>query len=272
MTSDGEGSSRLRIGSWLPEPTVRPPHGTATAPPAPPGETGAGDDDGDAPAPPPSHRRTTGGGRRRLLAAAGGLALCAAIAATVTTCAGSPGGGIASPDAAVAPSHAPAVVESPAESGEAHLDRYASLTPSRTPSRAAFPPIGLEAETASAELAGPAEIVAYPGASGGRIVQNLGRQGPGAKRNGTLTFPDVTVPADGAYTLTLYLVNSGPDAAGTVVITVAGGSVSVTATGGTDCCVRTVATINLAKGPNSLTFGNSDGRAPSLDRIVVSAP
>ncbi|MEU7874642.1 hypothetical protein [Dactylosporangium sp. NPDC049140] len=273
MTSDGEGNSRLRIGSWLPEPTVRPTRGTTTVPAAPPDEAGA-EGDRDTTAPAPGHRRESRGGRRPLGAAAGGLALCAAIAAAVTMCS-SPTGDHRTEgrDAAIAPGDEPTTDETSAESGDAHLNRRASPTPSRAPTRSAFQPIGLEAETASAELTGPAEIVTYTGASGGRIVQNLGRQGPGAKRNGTLAFPDVVVPADGAYTLTLYLVNNGTDGPGTAVVSVTGGgSVSITAAGGADCCIRTAVTINLKKGPNSVTFGNSDGRAPSLDRIVISAP
>ncbi|MFD0577064.1 carbohydrate-binding protein [Dactylosporangium darangshiense] len=276
MTSDGGGGSRLRIGSWLPEPAIRPARSVTVAPPAAPDpvDVEVEDDDGNATPAPPDHRREGGGGHRRLWVAAGGLVLCAAIAATVATCSAPSGNrGIAGQEAVIAPGSEPATVEESADGGEAHLDRRASPTPSRASTRPAFQPIGLEAETASAELGGPAEIVAYAGASGGRIVQNLGRQGPGAKRNGTLTFADVAVPSDGTYTLTLYLVNSGTGGSGTAVVTVAGGgSVSVTATGGADCCVRTAVAINLKKGPNSVTFGNPDGRAPSLDRIVISAP
>jgi hypothetical protein len=280
VTSDGGGGGRLRIGSWLPEPAVRPARSVTVAPPAAPDpvdvdvDVEVEDAEGDATATPPDHRRAGGGGRRRLWVAAGGLVLCAAIVATVATCSAPSGKpGIAGQNVAIAPGSDPATVEESADGGDAHLDRRASPTPSRASTRPAFQPIGLEAETASAQLNGPAEVVAYAGASGGRIVQNLGRQGPGAKRNGTLTFPDVAVPSDGTYTLTLYLVNSGTGGSGTAVVTVAGGgSVSVTAPGGADCCVRTTVAINLKKGPNSVTFGNPDGRAPSLDRIVISAP
>jgi hypothetical protein len=270
MTSDGEGSSRLRIGSWLPEPTIHPPRGVTTAPPETSRQIDAEGHAEEAPAQPARDRR-------RLWAVAGGVALCAAVAATVAMCSAPPGGpgadGRDAAEAAGAPAAEPATPAEPAETGEARLARNASPTPSHTPARPAFQPIGLEAEEASAELSGPAEVVAYTGASGGRIVQNLGRIGPGAKRTGTLTFPGVTVPGDGRYTLTLYLVNNGTGGSGTVVVTVAGGgSVSVSAPGGGDCCIRTAVTINLRKGPNSVTVGNPDGRAPSLDRIVISAP
>jgi hypothetical protein len=105
------------------------------------------------------------------------------------------------------------------------------------------------------------------------VVANIGRWGPGAKRTGTLSFPDVTVPADGVFTLALYLVENADPAAQTIVISVAGAAaVSVTVPAGSNCCVTRTVQVTLTKGANTIVIGNPDGRAPSIDRIVVSRP
>jgi hypothetical protein len=116
-------------------------------------------------------------------------------------------------------------------------------------------------------------VSSYPGSSGGKIVANIGRWGPGAKRSGTLSFPDVTVPADGVFTLSLYLVGNADAAAQTMVISVSGAApISVTVPAGSSCCVTRTVQITLTKGANTIVFGNPDGHAPSIDRILVSRP
>ncbi|MET7396331.1 hypothetical protein ABZS66_22905 [Dactylosporangium sp. NPDC005572] len=217
------------------------------------------------------HRRENASARRRWIWVVTALVtLCVVIAVSVAMRSSSPddrsaGGG--EPD--VIPS-GPATAGTPSSSAGADPSQNASPSPSHSSARPPFQPIVLEAESGSAELGGPAQIVPYTGASGGSIVQNLGRLGPGAKKTGTLTFPDVTVPNDGTYTLTLYLVTNDSR---TAVVSVAGGSpIKITVAGGAKCCSRSVVTINLKKGRNSVTFGNPDDRAPSVDRIMISAP
>jgi hypothetical protein len=132
--------------------------------------------------------------------------------------------------------------------------------------------VSYEAEAASNILSGAASVSPYPGSSGGQIVQNIGDWGPGAKRRGTLAFPDVAVPADGVYTLTVYAVGDDGSAR-TGVITVSGTApvtLSVAATAA--CCTTEAIKVPLTKGLNTITFGNPDGHAPSIDRIVVSLP
>jgi hypothetical protein len=120
-------------------------------------------------------------------------------------------------------------------------------------------------------LVGGAAVSTYSGASGGKIVENLGHWGPGAKRNGAVTFPDVRVPADGTYTLTLYHVDSNNPSARTMTVTVSGtGAVTITVSAQSTCCGSTAIEVKLRKDTNTITIGGSDGPVPSVDRIVIS--
>jgi hypothetical protein len=117
-------------------------------------------------------------------------------------------------------------------------------------------------------LAGSARTAGYDGASGGRIVRNIGHWGDDP--DGTLRFEGVTVPADGAYTLRFFHVNLNDEPTRTAVITVSGGaSVVATVRGGGTCCASSVVTVTLKKGANQITFGNPNGHAPSIDKIVI---
>jgi hypothetical protein len=287
-STSGTSGPRPLVGEVAPiaaEPPIEPP----TAPMDPLDAIRAADtDDGhgrggteggmDGVTKPPGylgHRREKlPAGRRWLWVGTAVVALCMVIAASLAMCSSPPGdhGDDGERDVRGGGQAVTGAADEPSSSDEASPRQSPAPSPSRSSVRPPFQPIGLEAEAGAAELGGAAEIITYAGASGGKIVQNLGRLGPGPKKSGNLTFPNVTVPADGAYTLTLYLVNNGSDASQTAVVTVAGGgSVTVTVAGGATCCVRKVVTINLKKGRNSVTFGNPDGRAPSVDRIVISA-
>ncbi|MDG6110017.1 hypothetical protein Daura_20870 [Dactylosporangium aurantiacum] len=201
------------------------------------------------------------------------VAVGAAVAVTVSMCSSPPEREpVRAPEGLVAPT---AATGAPSAAGSATPSPSVSVAGSPSPSSsrtATRPPfqLGLEAEAGSAQLAGTAEIVAYPGASGGRIVRNLGRLGPGAKKTGSLTFTDVTVPETGTYVVTLFLVADGDGTRSAVVSVAGGGSATVTASGAA-CCTRTAATFTLTKGRNAITIGNGDGHAPSVDRITVSA-
>jgi hypothetical protein len=139
-------------------------------------------------------------------------------------------------------------------------------SPSRSP-RPSMAPLTLQAE--AGQVSGSAQVDAYPGASGGRIVRDIGRWGPG--RPGALRFSRVTVPADGTYVLTFFFLNTDGEAKRTAVVTVgAEHAVSVTVTGSAVCCGSARLTVHLQAGENTITFGNRDGRAPSIDRILIS--
>jgi hypothetical protein len=154
---------------------------------------------------------------------------------------------------------------------EVSPSRAVSQPPSRSPSPARYLQVSYEAEAGLNILSGAASVSDYPGSSGGKIVENIGRWGPGPKRTGTIAFPNVAIPADGVYTLTLYAVGSDDGAAQTAVISVSGtATVAVTVAGGPACCLINTVKVNLKKGMNTITFGNPDGRAPAIDKIIIS--
>jgi hypothetical protein len=131
-------------------------------------------------------------------------------------------------------------------------------------------PVTYEAEAPGNDLGGSANTRTYDGASGGRVVSNLGDWGSNAGP-GTLTVRDVTAPENAVYRLTFYFVHPDDARQRTVVITVAGvGSFSVTVQGNATCCNAQRVTVTLHKGANAITFGNPDGHAPSIDKIVIS--
>jgi hypothetical protein len=135
-----------------------------------------------------------------------------------------------------------------------------------------FGPLTIEAESKDNTLGGSAFVDDYPGASGGKIVRNIGDwdlpPGPG-----TLKFNDVAVPFDGTYSLTFAHVNIDNERSRTAVITVDGQDpVLVTITGNSTCCLTTTVRVTLKKGKNSITFSNLSNHAPSIDKITVQAP
>ena len=152
-----------------------------------------------------------------------------------------------------------------------------SPTPRRTPSTSlppsptvAFAPVTFEAEAATNTLGGSAWIAPYPAASGGRIVRNLGDWGTD-KGAGWLRFNNVSVPADGAYTLTFYNVHIDGSSPRSVVVAVSNGATStVSVAGSSSCCAAHSIMVNLRKGANAITFGNPSNYAPSIDKIVIS--
>lgn len=146
----------------------------------------------------------------------------------------------------------------------------------RTPAAVAvntthFAPATIEAEAPTNRLSGSARVDAYPDASGGRIVHGLGNyhkpQGPGVLRF------NITAPVDGTYTLTFYYVHLNGDGVRTAVITVdSDPPVSVSVAGSLFCCRSRSLPVHLRSGYNSIAFGNPTDHAPSIDRIVISAP
>jgi hypothetical protein len=140
------------------------------------------------------------------------------------------------------------------------------------PNPGQFGPITYEAETGANKLAGSATVIAYPGASGGSIVRNIGDWGL-AGGPGTLRFENVDVPAAGTYSLTFFHVNIDNERIRTAVITVDGvDPILVTITGSSNCCLSTTIRVTLKQGRNSVTFSNNSAHAPSIDKITISQP
>ncbi|MEV4416239.1 hypothetical protein [Catellatospora sp. NPDC049609] len=217
-------------------------------------------------------------GRRRVPPAAVATVLAAAVvvAAGIAWLSSSDGsqardpgvfaGGDVTATATGAPAASASAVTTPAASAPAPSP---SVSPSAAASPAAFGPVAYEAEASGNTLLGQAAVVSLSGASGGRAVRNIGN-GAGAKKDGGLRFNAVTVPEAGTYTLTFYYAQLVGPRADRVVVTVAGGgAVTAGVAGGADCCASRSVSVRLRAGANAVTFGNPDGPAPAIDRIVV---
>ncbi len=145
----------------------------------------------------------------------------------------------------------------------------APTSPSPSPSPSPFTPLTYEAESGQNTLTGSAMVIDYPGASGGRLVQDIGAWGS-AKGDGALRFNNVVVPATGTYVLTFFFANLNNEPTRTVVITASGpDSIPLTVAGTATCCGSQLVRITLVKGQNSITFSNPGGHAPAIDKIMI---
>ena len=159
----------------------------------------------------------------------------------------------------------------PSPAVETVASRPASLRPSVTvgaargtpaPAAPAFPPLSVEAESATLSPAGGSES-AYPCAtcSGGSKVRFVGK-------GRTVTFGGLSVPAAATYHLTIAYELDGTRS---FFVSANGGAstqVSCTGTDWANPATVTVAVV-LKAGTNSITFGNPSADAPDLDRITV---
>jgi hypothetical protein len=135
-----------------------------------------------------------------------------------------------------------------------------------------FGPLTIEAESPGNTLTGSARVVDYPNASGGRVVRNIGdwRLDPGP---GTLRFNNIDVPRSGNYTLAFSYVDIDNEANRTAVIDISGRSGLVVTVNGNDSCCRTqTVQVPLRRGKNTIAFSNLTSHAPSIDKIVITAP
>ncbi|MFF5225933.1 hypothetical protein [Dactylosporangium sp. NPDC000521] len=171
------------------------------------------------------------------------------------------------------PTDAPSMSPTPAATTSAPRPAPPSATAVRTTAEPPkFGPVTYEAEAPGNTLGGSAWVDRYPGASGGSIVRNLGDWGS-RDGDGVLRFATVDVPVAGTYTLKLFHVNIDNERTRTAVVTVAGSDPQrVTLTGGSTCCTASTLKVQLRKGGNTISVGNPDGHAPSVDRIVLSLP
>lgn len=281
----GETVDGLRVGPWVPPPytgTRRRGRHTAAAPPDP---VPVFDPDAQATRalpvdiePEPERR-----GGRWLAVALVAVGLAVAVVVPLVA-ARHPGHPTAAP-----PIPAPASSDSPAGTApdpsttpsptvSPSPTRSASPSPSASPSRSAapgpvppFPPVTIEAEDPRNTIGGSAWIDTYDGASGGRIVRNIGMWNGSPKHAGSLRIT-VTVPASGTYQLTVYAVHLDAAAARTLVVQVSGGApVAVQSNADDVCCTPVRVRVALRAGDNVVTFTNPDDHAPSIDRIVLSA-
>ncbi|MET7392410.1 CBM35 domain-containing protein [Dactylosporangium sp. NPDC005572] len=279
MTGDDGDASRLRTGPWLPEPTEPsgetaeiPAYsaGRATVGPAPATPTMADTTEmAVVTLPEPAPLTESRAHRWPILLVAGAVTLAVVVSVAWLLRPG-PTADRADrrgPEGDVVPAIVPSGQPSPTRSSpRASRSSSRSPSPSRTnASRTPFQSISLEAESGS--LSGGAEVDTYMGASGGRVVHNLGRS---KNRTGSLSFA-VNVPDAGQYTLTMYVALDGLNGSRDAVVTVGGGSGTTVATNAAlTCCTSATVRLTLAKGANTVTISNPEDLAPSVDRVVVS--
>lgn len=143
----------------------------------------------------------------------------------------------------------------------ADLDRIALSGDGKEP-----PPTFTTYEAEAAQLAGTAKIAYSTYCSGGAYV---GSYGAGAAN--TITFPNVTVPATGAYQLEIDYTTSGPR---TFFVSVNGGTPQELDVNGSSFSdpVPYLMSVQLNGGSaNTIVFSNPNatGYAPGLDNITV---
>ena len=128
--------------------------------------------------------------------------------------------------------------------------------------------VTLEAEGPGTVLSGSARVDTYTGASGGRIVRNVGTW---SDNPGTVRF-SVTLPAAGSYVITMWYVHLDGEHTRTAQITVSGAdTVTRSFTGSSTCCEsESLAPISLSAGAHTVTIGNPTGHAPSIDKIAIA--
>jgi hypothetical protein len=191
---------------------------------------------------------------------------------------------VAVPLALVANRGESAPAAAPTSRGEPTTDETvpgASLVPATgaapVPTTTAKPPprqtapafsVTLEAEARSVQLSGSAWVDDYPGASGGKIVRNVGEW---TGRPGTVKFT-VTLPATGAYVITIWYVHLDGEQTRSAQISVSGAdTVTRTFTGSSTCCASLALNpITLSEGSHTVTIANPTGRAPSIDKISIT--
>jgi hypothetical protein len=131
-------------------------------------------------------------------------------------------------------------------------------------------PATYQAEADTTTLGGSARVVAYPGASGGSVVRDVGAWSA-SSQPGTVTFNNVVVATAGSYSLTVYFVDIDDDNDLGLTVTISGGNtVTIPISGPSRCCATKTITVTLAAGSNTIILGNPNGHAPAIDKIVLS--
>jgi hypothetical protein len=161
--------------------------------------------------------------------------------------------------AAVTPSRTPSPVPT---------TKPAPVVPRPTTATPSFAPRTIEAE--SGELGGSAWVRTEPGASGGRVVRNLG-DWDWARGPGTLQLTNVVFPFTGRYVMTLSFLHPDGEATRTAQVTVSGvAPVTVTFRGTDTCCQTQAVSLTVPAGTRTITIANPTGHAPTLDKVVLS--
>jgi len=121
-----------------------------------------------------------------------------------------------------------------------------------------------EAEAPENVLEGGASRGGCGGCSGGGKAGNLGG-------SGSLTYNDITAPADGTYLITIGYVDASSSR--TIVVTVNGVGFQLPTAGSADDnwdrAQTVVVPVRFKAGANTVKFGNPSDYAPDIDRVTV---
>jgi hypothetical protein len=154
--------------------------------------------------------------------------------------------------------------------GAAPVPTTAAKPPPSAPTASQSTPafaVTLEAEARGVQLNGSARVDDYPGASGGKIVRNIGKW---TEKPGSVRFT-VTLPAAGAYVITIWYVLDG-DQTRSAQISVSGADPVTRSFAGSSTCCASLALnpITLSEGSHTVTIANPTARAPSIDKISIA--
>jgi hypothetical protein len=168
---------------------------------------------------------------------------------------------------------APAVTTTPRPSTPAAVP---PVPPTSSPVNTPLPPfsVSLEAEAVPASLRPNTQLDANPDCypNGPDVVSRIGNWGQFSP--GTITFT-VTAPEAGAYTMTVYYVNTSGTRTAEIVVN--GGPAvspwpSFPNTEAPPTCIDASAPVpvTLKQGSNTIRLGNPGNRGPTIDKIVIS--
>jgi alpha-galactosidase len=131
---------------------------------------------------------------------------------------------------------------------------------------AATPPAATsyEAEASTNTIGGQARVSNCTGCSGGKKIGFIGK-------SGTLTFNNITAPADGNYPVTIAYLNGPPSRQATVSVN---GVAVQTLTFPVTTDFNTLGVLNLSvplhAGTNTIGFADPSDNAPDIDRLIVA--
>ena len=87
-----------------------------------------------------------------------------------------------------------------------------------------------------------------------------------------MLFTNVVVASTGTYVLTVHYVHNNNEHDLNLTVGVAGDpAITISVAGKSKCCSSAAVNVLLSAGSNTVTLGYTNGHAPSIDKIVISA-
>lgn len=149
----------------------------------------------------------------------------------------------------------------PADSATGHR---VGAAPSRSAAPSSPPPRAYEGDASGTVLAGGAQAGWCGACPDGRKIRFIGE-------GGTLTFPNVSAPVPGDYTMTVVFTDGDTSGGRTAVVSVDGRDTNVYFAGNGDWnSPQTLTmTVYLTAGQNAVEFSNPANVAPDIAEIVI---